>query len=261
MARYTPLPVRINNFGDLIGPLVIRAVLQRLGLATATPNASARLFSVGSVLHFADTGDVVWGSGVNGKMAADLHRFATLDVRAVRGPLTREFLQRRDIDVPEVYGDPALLMPYLFPQLRKWSKAKKYSVTIVPNLNDLRNYPAHDARLLDPRVPLMDCLRRIAESEMVVGSSLHGIIVAEALGIPARVITPGVESSFKYLDYYQGTGRPGFDPAASVTDAIAAGSEPPLDFSLVPLVRAFPVDLWSQSKSVDPIAILGDALK
>jgi pyruvyltransferase len=258
-AKYTRLPVRVNNFGDLIGPLVVRGVLQRLGLAERRAETSSQLFTVGSVLHYADTGGVVWGTGVNGKVGEASHRFTTLDVRAVRGPLTREFLMNRGIATPEVYGDPALLLPYLMPELRALAEVKTRQVTVVPNLNDLHRYPA-DGRTLNPRSSLMHCLRTIAVSEMVVGSSLHGIIVAEALGIPARLVESGAEAPFKYLDYYLGTGRAGFEPAGSVAAAIASGGEPlPLAFRPSPLVSAFPADLWGQSTPVDAHFVLGDA--
>ena len=45
----------VNNFGDLLGPVIVRRMLKRLGL-DAQPKISARLLSVGSCLHFARDG-------------------------------------------------------------------------------------------------------------------------------------------------------------------------------------------------------------
>ena len=51
-----------------------------------------KLLALGSILTYARNNDVVWGSAVNGKWLDLKHyKFTTLDVRAVRGPLTREF--------------------------------------------------------------------------------------------------------------------------------------------------------------------------
>ena len=48
-----------------------------------------RLLAVGSILHLARDNDVVWGSGVHGKIVVRRHQFKQLDAREVRGPLTR----------------------------------------------------------------------------------------------------------------------------------------------------------------------------
>ena len=248
-----PLPTRlgpripwrrpINNFGDLLGPVIVRAMLKREGLV-AQPKMSARLLSVGSVLHFAQDGDVIWGSGVNGAVSIESHTARILDVRAVRGPRTRSFLMDRGIVVPEVYGDPALLLPLLMPELL--SVPKRYAVTVVPNFNDLRQNPAWrlSPKVLNPSSGLAHCLQRIAASEFVVGSSLHGIIVAEALGIPARLVKSAAESDLKYADYYEATGRADYSTAQTVREATAAGGEKPPVFSPAGLMAAFPVDLW-----------------
>jgi pyruvyltransferase len=157
--------------------------------------------------------------------------------------LTRRFLTERGIDVPEVFGDPALLLPRLAPELFSRREARS-KVTIVPNFNDI---PKHgvDQRILDPRLPVEVCLARIAGSEFVTGSSLHGIVVAESLGIPARLVVSAVEHPFKYEDYYLGTGRVGVGAAASVEEAISAGGREPPAFDGDALLNAFPLDLWN----------------
>ncbi len=98
--------------------------------------------------------------------------------------------------------------------------------------------------MLDPRSPLDHCLRRIAQSELVVGSSLHALVVAESLDIPARLIRSRVEHELKYADYYLGTGRYDFRPADSIAEAIAAGGEPKPEWTPTALLKAFPYDLW-----------------
>ena len=219
--------------------------LARHGLASARGLRECTLFSVGSVLHFAHDGDVVWGSGVNGKMPGDSYLFRRLDVRAVRGPLTRDFLQSRGIEVPTTFGDPALLLPTLAPELFAAARRDQHAITVVPNFNDLPAYAA-DPDVLNPRSPLEVCLNRLAGSRLVVGSSLHAIIVAESLGIPARVIASAAEHPFKYEDYYGGTGRDGIDAAGSVKEAVAMGGRDLPQFDADNLIAAFPVDLWAE---------------
>ncbi len=202
-----------------------------------------RLLSVGSILHFARDHDVIWGTGVNGKRPDTDYVFGALDVRAVRGPRTHEFLSRRGIDAPAVFGDPALLLPCVMPELVEHARAKHHPLTVIPNLNDFSAYePA--PTLLDPRSPVGVCLKRIAQSEFVVGSSLHAIVVAESLGIPARLISSTVEDPFKYEDYYLGTGRPDAKVARTIEQAICMGGESGPIFDAAELLDAFPLDLW-----------------
>lgn len=241
LGRRIPIKRRVGNFGDLLGPLVIDAMLRRLGLEGAAPGRDAQLLSVGSVMHEARDGAVVWGTGVNGKkMDPAEYTAPRLDVRAVRGPMTRDFLLERDFDIPEVYGDPALLLPGLYPELKEVPRTR--DLTVVMNFND--RGVAGGPNVMNPRRPVWKCLRTIASSRLVVGSSLHGIVVAESLGIPARLVASAAESEFKYADYYRGTGRSAFRVAPTVDEAVAMGGESPPDWDPVPLIEAFPADLW-----------------
>lgn len=83
----------------------------------------------------------------------------------------------------------------------------------------------------------------IAASKLVVGSSLHAIVIAESFGVPARLVASGSESLFEYQDHYEGTGRPDFQVAPTIEDAMWMGGEN-FDWDPVPLVNAFPIDLW-----------------
>lgn len=205
-----------------------------------------RLLSVGSVLHCARTDDVVWGSGVNGKVAETEHRYTQLDVRAVRGPLTREFLLARGIAVPEVYGDPALLLPTLFPG--RFNLSASTSHVVVPNLHDLQFVrERREPNIVSPLDSWNICVARILDAKFVIASSLHGIVIAEAFGIPARYVRfSDIEKPFKYDDYMLGTGRGRIEAASSIAQALEMGGQPGPVFDAQRLLRAFPLDLWQQ---------------
>jgi Polysaccharide pyruvyl transferase len=248
----------LNNFGDLLGPLVVELVH-----AATMPDArleqapERRVFSVGSVMHFARARDVVWGTGINGKVTnAGVHKDRKLDVRAVRGPLSAAYMTARGIDVPRVYGDPALLLPDLMPELRAWTRVSRTEVLLAPNFNDLVPAPDEEApdtwtpdeaagqRLLVPTDPLRSVLRTIAQSRFVVGSSLHAVVIADALGIPARFVVSPNESAFKYRDYLAGTGRPLTRVARTVAEALELGPHEPPVADLELLMESFPRDVW-----------------
>jgi pyruvyltransferase len=209
--RWRPLGRRSRNFGDLLGPLVVAGLAGAPVRAVRTDQdldqaVGVRLLSVGSILHLARDGDVVWGSGVNGKVPLHAPPARRLDVRAVRGPLTRRALAELGIEVPEVYGDPGLLVPAVVPGLVELAQTKTRAVTVLPHMSELPR-GRRDGRVLSPRAPLGDVLRTIAQSERVVTSSLHGYVVAEALGVPVQLVRPLREPLFKYRDYVEGTSR------------------------------------------------------
>jgi pyruvyltransferase len=246
VTRRVRLGPRVNNFGDLLGPLIVTGVRARLGLSGARPTRSTRLFSVGSVIHYATAGDTIWGSGINGHSLSAQY-CSQLDIRALRGPRSRRFLlERATSEIPEIYGDPALLLPIVRPDLL--DVPTTIPITVVANINEPETLDLPDPRsgvvVLDPRSPLESCLRTIAASEFVVGTSLHAVIVAEALAIGARTIRSRGERTFKYLDYFEGTGRD-FSPAESVGRAIEMGADGPPQWDRSVLLDAFPRDLWT----------------
>lgn len=234
---------RVDNFGDLLGPIIASRLVR--GPAVDFDPEGPRLLAVGSIMQFGRPGDVVWGAGFNAKLKEHRSDLPELDVRAVRGPYSRLLLEAAGLEVPEVYGDPALLLPDLFPETRSWAEQKTRQVVVLPNLHDEGKLMG-DERVVSPRRPVWEVVRAIASADLVVGSSLHGIVVAESLGVPARLVAPEAEHPMKYLDYYAGTGRHGMAVAADVDEAVRLGGATPIDgWSSSALIGAFPEDLWA----------------
>ncbi|MFC3120828.1 polysaccharide pyruvyl transferase family protein [Agaribacter flavus] len=209
---------------------------------------SGKLLSIGSVLHFAANGDTLWGTGKNGKISEHMHVYNTLNVSAVRGPLTRHYLLSKGIDCPEIYGDPGILAPFIYPASLLQSKTEKRDFVIVPQLNDdMNKYKAYTEKLISPRLMPSQFIKKLLSAKKVISSSLHGIILAEAYGIEAVFYDSGSgESAFKYEDYYKGTGRDTFHSAKSIEEALIA-TMPPIPDLLTrqqALIKAFPYDLY-----------------
>lgn len=233
------------NFGDHLSKVIVSKVLADKGhLLEEETKFNRRLLAVGSVIHFAKNNDVIWGTGVNGKVDISEHTYQNLDVRAVRGPLTKKFLNNRGINVPEVFGDPALLLPHVFPN--RFVKKRLKSYVTVPNLHDLQKAKTQGWKnLVSPMNSWNKCITEILEAEFVIASSLHGLIIAEAYGIPARYVRLSeTENLFKYNDYLMGTGRGEIEFATSVEQALKMGGMAPPQFNAQKLLNAFPLDLW-----------------
>jgi pyruvyltransferase len=236
--------VKGQNFGDYLSTVVVSESAKKFGAKSLSlPNM--KLLSIGSVMHFAKDCDVIWGSGVNGKVDKSLYKFTALDVRAVRGPLTKKFLEDRKIACPEIYGDPALLMPVFFPNFEK--SIVKDKIIAIPNLNEYNACklitPKH-VKLVSPLLHWTYILEEILSSELVLTSSLHGLIIAEAFGIDVKLFRPfGGETMHKYEDYIEGTGRlmPVIeDDFLSGVNEDRGNGLAQMDFDYVPLLDAFP---------------------
>jgi pyruvyltransferase len=253
----------LNNFGDVLAPMIVRFMLEQAGIK---PNDKIherkRLLTIGSCLDGARTGDVVWGSGSFGgsmetrKFIAGLGilRASNLDVRALRGPLSREYLIRHGINAPKVFGDPGLLISYMRPDLILPHGASKYPYIVVPNIGDFLLHPElkQNEFFLDLRSPIETCLQTIARSRLVIASSLHAIIIAESLHIPAQLIRTTVveKTKFRFEDYYAGTGRSEFRVANDLAEALQLGGTPTPHFSQEALLESFPYDLWQSASNV-----------
>lgn len=163
---------------------------------------------IGSVLDFCDEKKlVVWGSGfisTNSRVEA-----RPREVLAVRGKLSRELFLNQNIDCGEIYGDPALLLPrYFDPNI----KVKKFKYGIIPHYIDLSDknlleyIKNNNIKLISVYSKTEDFINQIMECEIIISSSLHGLIAAEAYRIPniwIQTYKPlNKDDDFKFYDYF-----------------------------------------------------------
>lgn len=204
-----------RNFGDELNPWLFERI-KGFTPRRAKPTSSGKTLAIGSVLHLAHPGDIVWGSGLNGKLRDDRGGIilpsapAQVDFRAVRGPLTRDLLLQAGADVPPVYGDPALLLRQFVAPL---ADSERRGTLIIPHFTDYADTCAAlpddpDLRIMRVDAPVEAMVDAIHGSARVLTTALHGIIAAEALGVPVTFFRMrSVETLFKYEDYFAGTGR------------------------------------------------------
>jgi len=242
------------NFGDYLSYVLLERILcGPVRVYQKKYNVKERkLLAIGSILTFASgtneaDADIIWGSGINGKLLnLKDYSFTYLSVRAVRGPLTRDFLMKNfGIEVPQIYGDPALLIPYFFPEFVK-QRSPSHEYIIIPHYSEMMLFPKEVyPQAVYPTEPWDVIIKKILDSKFVISGSLHGIIVAEAFGIPARWLrVTWAEHAFKFMDYYLGTGRNNFQPAFSLKQALDMGGEEPCRCNLSELYKAFPREFW-----------------
>lgn len=264
-----------RNWGDRIAGWIFErlsgASPQWMEVLDPQAETNAHYLTVGSILRFANSASVVWGSGfispddvvgaTEWKNSAG-HEVAP-QIAAVRGPHSRARLGALGIECPEVYGDPVLLMPRLYAPERQ----VQHRVGVVCHYAD-----ADDPRLkrlrADSRMHFIDIMqfdllktvREVLSCERIVATSLHGLVLADAYGVPARwmkmLYQPGAPyawerehwATFKFQDHLAAVGRdalPVLEAGREVDpdDLLQAAHEAdavPVSFDDQPLLDACP---------------------
>lgn len=203
------------NFGDVIGPWLIEAMTGRPVLSARFMKIPGRrLASVGSIIQMITRDDIdIWGSGLikpfdelDEKKRTALQRLSGVTVHAVRGRLTQQQLvSKLGWEVPDVYGDPALLFPRYFQP----EKLHDVGIALVPHYHHRRKVRVRgDAQctVIDVREDLRTVISQIANARVCISTSLHGIIIAQAYGVPwvwLNIADQGlVGGRFKFEDFF-----------------------------------------------------------
>jgi pyruvyltransferase len=231
--------IRHPNLGDALAPVILEHYLRRpVGWVVKTSNG--KILSTGSLISLVSEGDLVLGSGLIEDRRIPLPRGAV--VFSVRGPMTRDRLGTAS--VPEVYGDPALLIP----NVTGLRAVPGDLIGVIPHFVDnpavaSAGLPTGSV-LIDVQEPWRQVVDAIRHCRAVVSSSLHGIVVAEAFHIPAVWVSLGDKihgGNFKFNDYYLGTGRPTRGPVCleAGLEIAASGDLPPPEIDSTAVERSF----------------------
>ncbi len=199
-----------ENYGDLLSKYLVEKISGKQ-IQWVHPKKQAwykwdktNYVTIGSILHHASKESIVWGSGIIDKE----QQIIKADYRAVRGPQTRKILLELGYECPEVYGDPALLLPrYYHPEVEK-----KYKLGVIPHYHDFTSIS--ELYKNDPEILVIDLMtldveevtREILSCKKTISSSLHGVIVSHAYEIPSiwvefsnMIFGDGI----KYRDYLE----------------------------------------------------------
>nr|WP_294936593.1 polysaccharide pyruvyl transferase family protein [uncultured Flavobacterium sp.] len=202
-----------DNYGDILAPFLAEKLSGKKVVRVKHPmRRRYRWFikhyvTVGSIIWAASKKSIVWGSGIIKKN--ENVRDATF--LAVRGPRTRARLLELGYEVPEVYGDPALLLPEFIPN----TVEKKYALGIIPHYVDYAEIQQRFAGQEDIKVinlmtdDIIRTTQEIMQCEAIISSSLHGVIVSHTYNIPAlwvKFSSKLAGDNVKFYDYFESVG-------------------------------------------------------
>lgn len=219
-------PPKLNNFGDKLNVPLLRILLGR-PVAWANPRDATHV-CIGSMLEtfhprfmpaLRDSLPVlnVWGTGFiaaegsHPKLSKLADAFCRpLRVLAVRGELSKSRLAAIGVDVSQtVLGDPGLLTSWIYDSHKS---TKRYSVGIIPHyierddprVRELGN-SLSESTVIDITGSVENVVQAIRQCDVVLSSSLHGLVIADSYGIPNMHITISGDltgGSYKFKDYY-----------------------------------------------------------
>lgn len=215
--------VRHENWGDDINYYFLKEIVQRPILMYNSISLAIRFklknyLVIGSTIDMLCTENTeIWGAGVIDKNKP--LRCKPRKVYAVRGPLTRKKLLEEGVECPEVYGDPALLIPHYY----KPKVKKEFLLGFIPhrsNLDRIDDFTIDGVRLserndvqvidLSKYDRWTDIIDQICSCENILSGSLHGLIIAEAYGTPNLWIEFGkslIGGHFKFHDFFLSIAR------------------------------------------------------
>lgn len=214
-----------TNFGDDLNVYLIQKISKKK-VFIYDSSLIAKIFKkknyvcIGSILDWIiNSRSVVWGAGIISEKSS--LKVKPLEVCAVRGKISREFLLKNNISCPEVYGDPALLLPLFYES----SQTKVYDVGIILHVSELDSVvlPEIFDHVKVCFINLRDytsveqVIAQITSCKFIISSSLHGLIVSDAYNIPnlwgkfSEIQLVG-DKYLKFYDYFSGVGRTYTEP-------------------------------------------------
>lgn len=167
-----------GNFGDVLTPYIIKALT---GVDVEHGNDTDHILMCGSVLNQSNENSIIMGAGF---MAENDTFTDAREIHLVRGVLSKSILNQYGLAKNAMVGDPAIILPLLFrPRVKR-----KYRLGIIPHYVDFEAASVHDYRVIDILNPVEQVINEIRECDYIASTSLHGVIVAQAYGIPAAWI-------------------------------------------------------------------------
>lgn len=198
----------VPNYGDILTPWM----LDKIGVPYQFTNRDqCDSLLIGSIARLARPGVNVYGSGFIRKSD---EACAAANWHWVRGPISRQMVLDAGGKCPDKYGDLALALPLLQPR-----SPVRHEIGYTPHGVDYDLLPPELNRIKMYWADVEETTRRITECERIVSSSLHGIIVAMAYGIPAAWVPLSDRLSgdgMKFYDFYRSVG---LEPVVSTLDA------------------------------------------
>ena len=199
---------RALNFGDLLTPALLSHY--NMPVSYAHHRQQPDVVGVGSYLDFIsqDFSGFFLGTGFIGD--GPTRTYPKAEFLAIRGQLSKN---RASVEYSTILGDLGLLAH----ELIDTRSSKRYALGFVPHrvekdhlaVASIVDRNRGDLLVIDVERSPKQVIQDIDQCEAVISSSLHGLVIADALGIPTGwvTLTDNVKGAgFKFYDYHSAFG-------------------------------------------------------
>jgi len=189
-----------SNFGDWLTAYFLHK-LTTVEMEWTRAN-DAEMFGCGSIIEMIpnDFKGVIFTTGIMSEKSKR-HDLSGAQILGLRGPLTAERVMVAGSHVQ--FGDLGILLSLFNP-----NEPKQYELGVIPHYVHFdKDYPGYHK--IDVRSGIENVLREASKCERILSSSLHGIILSDALGIENQweLSEKVIGKGFKFHDYASALGE------------------------------------------------------
>lgn len=199
-----------GNFGDELSEIIFNLLLKKYSITNLkvcfNKTKDDNIVFIGSLIGWANNNYDnihILGSGIRTERDR-IKKNIKMTIYSVRGPLTKKYLEKFNYVVSNTYGDPALLLPKFY-NPKKISLCKN-KIGVLGHLTNFHKYNSipSDYIQINPTWKWNKVVDYIYSCDIILSSSLHGLIIADAYNIPNIWLDefPLNEGHFKFKDYF-----------------------------------------------------------
>jgi len=173
----------------------------------------------GNSIDYYNSKSILWGIGMNNNINPIIN---PKKIYCLRGKKTRNLLLKNNIDIPEVYGDPVLLLSKIYNKnTKKISNNKKIGIVvndyIYNSIFDLyknnKNLNIINLKVNLDYQNIETIIDEIISCEIILSYTLYGIIIANSYNIPAIRIKDELffSENFQFSEYFESIYTDGYN--------------------------------------------------
>lgn len=204
-----------GNFGDELSGVILKFLFKKYSISDVkicfNESKKINMVFIGSLIGWANSkynNIHVLGSGIRTEKD-NINNKIKMKIHSVRGPLTKQYLEKFNYNVSNIYGDPALLLPKFYSP-NKISLCRN-KIGVVGHLTNFHKYNniSDSYIMINPTWKWEKVVDYIYSCDLILSSSLHGLILADAYNIPNIWLDefPLNEGHFKFKDYFLSQNR------------------------------------------------------